>query len=417
MFTRYSTAFHCFWDCPANDDIEDEYIQRTNTYKERATREQESHACLWLRGLLPEGYIEVPPADMPVNTADITWSNEDKVYIGSGTYYGDASGGPNTKYPEIRRVAASFVCIDAVGDLLFGAKFPLEGDVQTVNRGELMALVTLIRYAENNSIIHFITDNEAVKDKVQQGPSRAIKSNNRDLYHELLQTLIKKNISLSIDWMPSHLDDPKCKKVKPDWVTEINIKGNGWADKLAEEAAEECKVSIQAMTDCKFYYRLIKLVQWRLIRISQSLPKRDKYKTVRTPQEEQQTFQDKCDESRHQLDRSGDRMSCSVCMDSFLIKDPSFLHWLAGRCVSACSPSGNISNKQIHIGNQYVHYTHRLVNHKGLVYCRKCGSRATKLIKLLAKPCEPPSKAGQRTLDCVKQNRPPPGFACWPDES
>ena len=66
------TAFHCFWDCPANNDIEDEYITRTDTYKERATREQESHSCLWLRGLLPEGYIEVPPEDMPVNKADIT---------------------------------------------------------------------------------------------------------------------------------------------------------------------------------------------------------------------------------------------------------------------------------------------------------------------------------------------------------
>ena len=218
--------------------------------------------------------------------------------------------------------------------------------------------------------------------------------------------------------MPSHLKEPNTKKFRPPWVTDLDILGNSFADALAGDAAEDARVSLQTAIDCRFYYKFIKAVQWRLIGIHQNLPERQKYKTIRSPTEEVKSLQDKCEESKHKLVREGDRMLCTICLDNFKIKDESFLHWLAGQCVPATSSEGTIRktvyNKHLHVGNQYVHFTHEVIDYKGFLHCKKCGSKATNLIRNLAKPCSPPGKAGKHVLRCIKSDKLPPGLSQWP---
>ena len=218
--------------------------------------------------------------------------------------------------------------------------------------------------------------------------------------------------------MPSHLKEPNTKKIRPPWVTDLDILGNSFADALAGDAAEDARVSLQTAIDCRFYYKLIKAVQWRLIGIHQNLPERQKYKTIRSPAEEVKSLQDKCEESKHKLVREGDRMLCTICLDNFKIKDESFLHWLAGQCVPATSSEGTIRktvyNKHLHVGNQYVHFTHEVIDYKGFLHCKKYGSKATNLIRNLAKPCSPPGKAGKHVLRCIKSDKLPPGLSQWP---
>ena len=81
--------------------------------------------------------------------------------------------------------------------------------------------------------------------KYNAGRIIASESTNNDLYHELFSTCLKKAIDLSIDWMPSHLDDPDNTKTPPTWVTERDIAGNKCADELADQAADEYKVGLQ----------------------------------------------------------------------------------------------------------------------------------------------------------------------------
>ena len=137
------TSLHCFWQCPANDNIQDEHITKTQSLAEAAIRQSGQYPCLWLRGILPKGFITIPDEDLPLeNSKDtniITWINQDKANLESGVYYGDASGGEHTLYPDIIRVGCAFVSIDDAGQLVFGAHFPLVGEIQTVYRGELMA--------------------------------------------------------------------------------------------------------------------------------------------------------------------------------------------------------------------------------------------------------------------------------------
>ena len=53
---------------------------------------------------------------------------------GSGLYYGDASGGPNTKYSTLRRVGCAFIKVED-GVHVASVGFNLPGEIQTVFRG------------------------------------------------------------------------------------------------------------------------------------------------------------------------------------------------------------------------------------------------------------------------------------------
>ena len=132
--------------------------------------------------------------------------NPDVFSVDSGTYYGDASGGEYSSYPEVRRVGCGFAFIDEEGELLFGAHFPLPGAVQTVPRGGLFTLVQLMRQALPMSEIVYVIDNKGVFDNFNKGPKHACRCTNADLYHELFLLTIKKAIRLTLKWMPSHLD-------------------------------------------------------------------------------------------------------------------------------------------------------------------------------------------------------------------
>ena len=297
---------------------------------------------------------------------------------------------------------------------MFAAHFPLTGPVQTVARGELYALVMLIREAQNDSKIEFVTDNKGVYDKYNSGAKVASLSSNCDLYYELFNLLRGKNIQLKVRWMPSHLDEDGT-KFWPSNVTKLDVVGNSFADKYAALAAEAVQVPIQVSTDCKFNYNLVKKIQWRIMTIITYLPDRRICKTIRTPKEVAQDLDSRLAKTNHVLSRDGDRFTCTDCLESFKSNDKSFHHWMAGQCIKV--PDSNRPVPicgSLHIGNQYIHHSHSVSIHKGLVYCSKCGGRGPHVLKKLARECEPPTDTGRATLQAISLDRLPAGLDCWP---
>ena len=66
-------------------------------------------------------------------------------------------------------------------------------------------------------------------------------------------------------------------------------------------------------------------------------------------------------------------MLCTLCLDNFKIKNESFLHWLAGQRVPACNEGDirkPIYNKHLHVGNQFVHFKHEIIDFKGFLHCK-----------------------------------------------
>ena len=191
------------------------------------------------------------------------------------------------------------------------------------------------------------------------------------------------------------------------------MQGNSYADKFASVAADRVRVPLQVATDVVHYYNLVRRIQLRFVAILQQLPQRIKHKTVSNPKSDKVMLQQKLDESRHVLAREGDRFTCTRCLDSFTIKDPAFQHWLAGVCIQAPTLSSRPVplSSLLHIGNSSVHSSHKLQMFKGLVYCNRCGSRATHHLRRLAFPCRPPGKHGRMTLKCIREGRLPPAYA------
>ena len=126
--------------------------------------------------------------------------------------------------------------------------------------------------------------------------------------------------------------------------------------------------------------------------------------------------------SEHKLKHFGERLVCTKCLNGFSKSDPLIKHWLQNQCKrnivqSLDRPTPISRSDTFHIGNRSIHSSHALRQHRGLVYCRRCGCVAgTNRICKLAHQCEPPSKYRLENLDNILQNRLPRGMLTWPSE-
>ena len=111
-------------------------------------------------------------------------------------------------------------------------------------------------------------------------------------------------------------------------------------------------------------------------------------------------------------------LACWRCGSSYSKRDPAVRDWLKGSCVPQAEsierPCNRVVDAPLHIGNHNIHSTHMVRHYKGFIYCKKCGCRASSKMKLLARPCEPPSKYGKATLKALANNRLPPHLHAWP---
>ena len=153
------TALHAFWQCQANANIDEESVSSSQCLCERATVDSLDIPCLWLRGILPDHLTNIDASHRPPDELHAHFINPESCVWSSGVYYGDASGGEHTSFPKLRRVGCGIASIDEHGALSFGAHCNLPGQVQTVSRGELFALVLLVRWMAPLSDVEFITDN------------------------------------------------------------------------------------------------------------------------------------------------------------------------------------------------------------------------------------------------------------------
>ena len=113
---------------------------------------------------------------------------------------------------------------------------PLPGQIQTVPRAELFALLIVAHHARPNTLIHFFTDNKKnTRDTYYKGPSRARLAANADMWVSLFQQINTKSLYIHVYWMPSHTDTEPAKLEKaPSWLKPWHVYGNNAADKLAD---------------------------------------------------------------------------------------------------------------------------------------------------------------------------------------
>ena len=237
-------GFHCFWECPGNDNISSDAIAQTQYLRETAKTKVDAEPCLWLRGLLPSHYTEIQPEYLPRNDLVVIPTNSDNIIwenFKHGTFYGDASGGIFSSMPRIRRIGCGLIQIDGTGELVWGQHFNLPGKIQTVPRGELYVLLYLVERLEPFSDVTYVTDNQKVSQTYNNGKEAALKSTNCDLYKDIFRLIETNLLKIQVRWMPSHLAD---EDERPDGVSLMDVRGNRHADVQAGRAAHDHAVPI-----------------------------------------------------------------------------------------------------------------------------------------------------------------------------
>ena len=132
--------------------------------------ELEQFPCFWLRGLIPNEWIKLPP---PVEQDEITVVGSQAcnagnmgliTWQGCRKFFTDGSGGEQSSNATLRRCAWSFCCIaaDLNGDQMeidFGFYGPLPGPFQSVPRAEFYALLKFLLLTDGETILY--TDNKS----------------------------------------------------------------------------------------------------------------------------------------------------------------------------------------------------------------------------------------------------------------
>jgi len=379
---------------------------------------------MWFRGILPSKFTDLDIPE-PVNELHVTHIQQQNAHWKSGTYYGDASGGECSQYNALRRVGVGFLLANQEGGLVHGAHFNLPGIVQTVTRGELFALVVLLRFLEPLSIVEFITDNYNVLRTFNGGPAAGVNSANCDLYGEVFQIIYDKAIKINVRWIPSHIKeklDSGELQALPEGVSMRDVLANDNADQLAAKAAEEFKLPINITTPYIFQVKRIKKIQVRLTTIGLYLPQRDKRKEDKEPKVTINK-DNALAETSHNIIQVNNRYKCTVCLNSFRRDDKGFKHWLITQCVKPSNES-IISlhtpvkvNTHIHLGNSTVHTSHNMYDYRGIMYCNVCGARTgMDQMRYLSKQCQPPGPGGKALLLAIAKNKLPAGLKEWPRE-
>ena len=218
--------------------------------------------------------------------------------------------------------------------------------------------------------------------------------------------------------MPSHL---KVTDERPEGVSICDVLSNSHADVHAGLAATRAQIAEPLASKYIEEFKLASSIQRRLVEVVLSLPKRDTEYVVRPPKPKPVPLEELIARTEHKLFTSGDRQVCTRCLSGFSVKDPCIRHWLRLSCRSSMIGSTSRPNPlphtdAFHIGNQTVHHSHTLRQHKGLIYCKSCGYLAGTKIHKLAEPCEPPKAYGKRNLKNIGDDRLPYSITEWPTQ-
>ena len=129
--------------------------------------------------------------------------------------------------------------------------------------------------------------------------------------------------------MPSHLDNLD---VLPEGVSEFDVLANDQADEYAKVAARLVQVPKSVAADLISVVDLTRKVQRRLATILVNLPNRITRKSDKISRQVRPPLDDLLARTSHKLVKSGNRYSCSVCLNNFSARDASLKHWLQTAC-------------------------------------------------------------------------------------
>lgn len=428
------TELHLIWSCSANDHIADERVVSTQQYIRQATQGASTHPCLWLRGLLPSSLVIVNTPyvqDMQLHfVGDYpagTWP--------CGLFYSDASGGPFSSLPPIRRCGVGVAVIEQENgmhtDQLFRLKWgvfaPLVGTAQSVPRAELYAVLVVVLHVQSGPS-EIRSDSKVNVDMFAQGQEACLNSVNSDLWQQIWSALTDRQVQLTFTWVKGHADNADTYEAYN--VQPADLYGNLFADKLAERAAVQYQVYTEDSFAVQWYFALVRKIQERAIVILTScMQGRGLQRAARvTPALPPLSPSANAILSQHRCTLIDKQLHCNTCFQVSPVDSDGRNRWLATSCTpnrgllramyaGSSKPTSVPTGTPVRIGRSFVHDTHKLSVFRGLFFCMHCGYHGSQKAQMLLKPCQRAAAKGWeiRKLDLLKGNL-PSGLKRWPNE-
>ena len=387
---------HQFWSCPSLADDPDEDIQQTQKLIPRALAEQGQFACFWLRGILPAGLflketIPLPVIDTTIRVFDPFGITPNGSWWPPGTYGTDASGGEFSSYPEIRRCGCGISAIRNLTEIEWAASFPLEGEIQTVPRAELFAILTLVQHLQPGSESIVVSDSKVNVDLFRKGKYPAMASTNGDLWQIMFDVLERNQVTIRLHWIQGHLDTVEAKK----WFPPIWFALNHAADFFANIAAKSVEVPKNISTIVIYHVHLVAKVQKRLTKIIVTLPYVPREVVeLKPPKPKRATLDSLVAESKHTLVDHLHGWQCIKCKSTVFRGAVTIRDFLLSSCtevvISDADGPERIPPDHPHlVGKHLAHSSHVLYYYRGVTFCAACGCFVSKVMRKLAHVCVP----------------------------
>ena len=273
------TDWHANWGCrqlerqgiPAVDQSQHLLPKATLQMDRHPTFRQPALPCYWLRGLLPNHAVELPP---PSDTEDR--EEEGQVLLGyEGEVCGDGSGGERTSDAKLRRCGWAVV---QVVPLKSQSTWPtcagkLTGPKQTVPRAELAALLHVAKNLGGDTV--YWTDHINIVRRLSPGnlpqwekhkKISGANSENQDQWEAIFEARKKAGHSLQAKWVNSNsgTDPEERSPAIPAYI----YSGNDLADEAAKKAAKQHDIPAAIVEEVEEHQDTARLIIRRLVEVA-----------------------------------------------------------------------------------------------------------------------------------------------------
>jgi ribonuclease HI len=404
--------YHLFYGCPANQAA----ISSLRLPRELKTVERETAEAspgLYYNGIPAYAATVVPP---PPETAPVFRAgrlprgHEQGVLVGTLEeplfLFCDATGGRATSDRRLRRAGYGFAIWqgeDRPGQapIAHGGFGQLPGAAQSVNRGELYAVVTGLDGV--SGVVHLVTDSSYVakgmgKMAAATGKKTPPFTSHADLWAQLADRIVSQGLMVITVKVESHLEEDEERRLllgTPRWL----VAGNVAADALAAQGVQEVLAGDAAAV------RRVDLVAAAVVRRNAAILSAAAAvdKRVRRPPRlrKRVTVEDLLAQSAHAPVKEEGRWRCSRCHSA--ATGSNVRKWLLQPCLpeADCLPFGGRS----------FHPSHTLTfwDNVQVWACDGCGHYAKDHARGLALPCTPPKEHGRATLSLLRRGGMPGG--------
>ena len=337
---------------------------------------------------------------------------------------GDASGGEFTSDPRLRRVGFATVFLEFWRDgteLRWRTLELRAGGVagrQTVNRGELVALLEFARRVLG--VARFVTDSGYVARGFAKIVLGRLPATNQDLWRDLKHLVDQRDLTLVVIKRESHMP---FSAVEAGLIPPEDYVANALADAAAEGAAEAVAVDSMHASSVQYVDSMASQVRIRATAALRACAEQDRRTREKVPLEApaprvlRTSFLSCLAASEHQVASESItracRLQCSTCMQS--VPRRRARAWLATPCSPPLRPSPQAlapATPSVQIGNRVAHSSHRMLFEASMRfwYCSCCGKYAALTMRELAAECKlRATRSGRQNLDRIAKGHYPDG--------